>query len=323
MGSLSHGGRTGEHGNCRGAWPGTRRVSGHIPVLCAEVLAHIALHPGDAAVDCTFGGGGYTRAMLAAVLPEGRVLALDQDPEAIAHGRAMDWVRAAGEHCELVHANFVQVREVARMQGLAEVRAVVADLGFSSLQLDAPDRGFSFTHTGPLDMRFDPSSGGPSAADVVAATSPKELVRILRMYGEEPYAERIVDALVRERRVRPIRTTEALAELIRRTVRRQGRIDPATRTFQALRIAVNDELAVLTTAIPQMAELVAPGGSIAIVSFHSLEDRIVKRALQRLAASGWGTVCTRKPVRPSPRECQENPRSRSAKLRVMTRGISP
>lgn len=300
------------------ATDGTDARTCHTPVMLEEVLHSLALRPGDEAVDCTFGGGGYTSELLRTVAPNGRVLALDVDPDAVARGRAREWGKDAAR-LTIVHANFVDVRTVAIAQGFCAPRGIVADLGWSSLQLAAPNRGFSFSEESPLDMRFDPTSGAPTAADILATASEEELERIIRTYGEEPAARRIAAAVIAKRRQQPITTTGELIELIAGVMRWRGRIHPATRTFQALRIAVNDELRVLDRAIPEMLTLVAPRGRIAIVSFHSLEDRIVKRAFRAASAKGIAKIMTKKPLRPSTAEVERNPRSRSAKLRVIER----
>ncbi|MDO8425680.1 MAG: 16S rRNA (cytosine(1402)-N(4))-methyltransferase RsmH [bacterium] len=283
----------------------------HVPVLLTEVMAQLALRPGDDAIDCTFGAGGYSRAMLAAIAPDGKVLALDHDPA----------VRAASVDDRLlfVHGSFKDITAIAGTYGFHAPRAIVADLGFSSLQLGDSNRGFSFQHDGPLDMRFDPTSAHLTAAELLATLPTNELERIIREYGEERHARAIANAIGAQRKRHPLTTTGALADLIAQTLPRRGRIHPATRTFQALRIAVNDELGVLRSAIPQMLNLVVPGGCVAIVSFHSLEDRIVKQEFRAVVARGWGERITKKPIVPSAEELAANPRSRSAKLRVVQR----
>lgn len=284
----------------------------HEPVMLNEVLTHVALRPGDDVIDCTYGGGGYTAAMLAATAPDGRVLAIDRDQS----------VKAAEvtERLVLVHGSFGDIGVIAGRLGFRSPRAIVADLGLSSLQLADADRGFSFAGDGSLDMRFDAASDDPTAADIVAKHSGEDLERIIREYGEERHARAIAQAIVVARKEHPITTTGQLAAIIAERIPRRGsRIHPATRTFQALRIAVNDELGTLQWAIPQMLELVASGGRIAIVSFHSLEDRIVKRAFRDAEQRGWGTVVTKKPIVPTDEEIRSNPRSRSAKLRVIER----
>ncbi len=237
--------------------------------------------------------------------------------------------RVVIEHCSFVH-----LAEVARAQQFVPVDGVLFDLGLSSLQLADPSRGLAFTADGPLDMRFDPTGGGPTAADLVNGLGPEELAALLYCYGEEKQARRIVEAILA---ARPLHTTKELAAVIERTVgwgRRRGRIHPATRTFQALRIAVNDELAAIESALPQAVEILAPGGRLAVISFHSLEDRSVKEFMRRESRDcicpPGAPVCTcghratlrlltRKPVRPTAEEVAANPRSRSARLRVAER----
>jgi len=277
----------------------------HRPVLLEETLAALRPGPGKVIVDATFGGGGHTEALLA----EGaRVIALDKDPEAIARGRA----RFAGEpRLTLVEADFRELGRVLEELGVAEVDGVLADLGVSSYHLDDPKRGFSYRHEGPLDMRM--GSEGPSAAEVVNTLPERELARILREFGEEPAAARIARAIVR---ARPLSTTTELAEVVRRAVgyRRAGH--PARKTFQALRIYVNDELGALRALLAESARRIRSGGRLAVISFHSLEDREVKRFLRESPAF---EPLFKKPVVPRPEEVAENPRARSAKLRVGVR----
>jgi 16S rRNA (cytosine1402-N4)-methyltransferase len=231
----------------------------------------------------------------------------------------------------LVHSSFTCLAEIARARHFAPADGVLFDLGLSSLQLADPSRGFAFMTDGPLDMRFDPTQGGRTAAALVNRLSPEELARLLYRYGEERHARRIAEAIVA---ARPLHTTKELAATIERVVRRRGRIHPATRTFQALRIAVNEELAALEAVLPQAVEILAPGGRLAVVSFHSLEDRLVKRFLRRESSD---CICppevpicmcdhratlrlvTRKIVRPTADEIAANPRARSARMRVAQR----
>lgn len=287
--------------------------------MLQEVMEFLALRPGDDAIDCTFGGGGYTRAILEATAPNGRILAFDCDPNVITRGRSLPWVRAAGNRLKLVHENFRNLNTVARRHDMTHPRAIVADLGLSTDQLGQSHRGFSFLHDGPLDMRCDPTSGGATAADILARSDRRALEHILRTYGEERAAARIAEAIVVARRRQPIRTVQDLVGVIETVVRRHGHLHPATKTFQALRIVVNDELGTLRQAIPEMLERIAPGGRIAIVSFHSLEDRIVKQQFRAAAQQGIGRLCNKRPLQPSPDEVRRNPKSRSAKLRAIER----
>ena len=277
----------------------------HRPVLLAETLAALQPGPDKVFVDATFGGGGHTEALLA----EGaRVIALDKDPEAIARGRA----RFAKEpRLTLVKADFRELGRVLEGLGVERVDGILADLGVSSYHLDDPQRGFSYRHEGPLDMRM--GDEGPSAAEVVNTLSEGELARILRAFGEEPAAARIARAIVR---ARPITTTTELAEVVRQAVgyRRAGH--PARKTFQALRIYVNDELGALRALLLESARRIRSGGRLAVISFHSLEDREVKRFLRE---SPEFEPLFKKPVVPRPEEVVQNPRARSAKLRVGVR----
>jgi 16S rRNA (cytosine1402-N4)-methyltransferase len=274
------------------------------------------------------GGGGHAEAVLSACAPDGRLLGLDLDPDALAVARQR--LAPFGERATLRQGSFAQLAALAA--DFAPADGILFDLGLSSLQLADPSRGFSFSHPGPLDMRFDPAAGGPTAADLVNGLSVEELAQILYQYGEERQARRIAEAIVA---ARPLETTEQLAEVVAAAVGgRRGRIHPATRTFQALRIAVNDELSVLQVALPQAVDLLKPGGRLVVISFHSLEDRIVKRFLRQESKDcicppevpvcicnhrARLRVLTRKPVRPEPDEVARNPRARSARLRAAER----
>ncbi|OHB81695.1 MAG: 16S rRNA (cytosine(1402)-N(4))-methyltransferase [Planctomycetes bacterium RBG_16_64_12] len=286
----------------------------HVPVLLDQVIQWLDPRPGAVIVDGTLGGGGHTRALAERVGPAGRVIALDRDPEAVA---------AAGQNLlglpvESVHANFCDLTEVLRGLGVGTVDGVLLDLGVSSDQLADHTRGFSFAAEGSLDLRFDQGRGEP-ASRLVNRLSAEHLAELIHRYGEERYSRRIARAVVDRRRKKPIETAVELAELVRQNVPRSPagrRIDPATRTFQALRIAVNDEMKSLEIALRRMPDCIRPQGRFAVISFHSLEDRRVKEAFrddQRY------DVLTRKPVRPSPEEVARNPRASSAKLRVAGR----
>lgn len=302
----------------------------HQSVLSREVLDGLAPRPGGRYVDGTVGAGGHSAAILAASSPDGRLLGLDQDPAAL--GIAAARLAVFGERVTLVRANFRTLGAVAREHGFEAVDGILLDLGYSSLQMEDPARGFSFTAEAPLDMRLDPSAP-TSAADLVNRLSERELADLIFEYGEERQSRRIARAIVAER---PIRTARELGDLIARVVpRRRGeRIHPATRTFQALRIAVNDELGALEEALPQAVTLLRPGGRLAVISFHSLEDRIVKNFFRQEATDclcpphilfcecghqATLRVITRKPVTPTEEEIQANPRARSARLRVAER----
>jgi 16S rRNA (cytosine1402-N4)-methyltransferase len=305
----------------------------HVPVLLTEVLEALRVRDGGSYVDATFGAGGYSRALLSFGKTT-RVLALDRDPEAVREGQAL--VERAAGRLTLVQARFAEIARIAHDLGFDSVDGVVFDIGVSSMQIDRPERGFSFRHDGPLDMRM--SREGPTAADLVAASSAQSLADMLRFFGEEKYAGRVARAIVAAREEAPIRTTRELRRIIASAVppARDG-IDPATRTFQALRIAVNEELDELVRGLIGATSQLAPGGRLAVVAFHSLEDRIVKRFLQ--GRTGLERNVSRHlptqsrsppafapiggPVTPGVAELARNPRARSARLRWGERGRSP
>lgn len=296
--------------NCYMSRPVSSR---HVPVLSREIATWLAPQPGETWVDATTGGGGHSRLLAEHVGPAGRVLALDRDELMLAAAAS----RLAGLPVTFVHASFDQIDTVLANQGLAQVDGVLADLGVCSDQLDDPARGLSFQQEGPLDMRLDPTYG-ETAAQLLARLNERNLADLIFRYGEERYSRRIARRIVETRRTAPLRTTRELAELVRRCVpRERGRhLDPATRTFQALRIAVNDELSALETLLAKLPSCIRSGGRAGLISFHSLEDRLVKRAFQDRET--WD-VRTRKPVIASDEECATNPRARSAKLRVAVR----
>lgn len=301
----------------------------HVPVLLDEVIQGLAVGPGGRYIDGTLGGGGHTAAILEHSAPDGRVLGLDADPAAIR--RVQERLQAAIQAGRLVvvRSPFERLGEVARAHGFHPVDGVLLDLGLSSFQLGAAERGFAFSEEGPLDMRFDPAQE-ISAADIVNRWSEKELADLIYRYGEERRSRRIAQAIVAHR---PLHTTQELARVIEQAVggRRGERIHPATRTFQALRIAVNDELGQLERVLPQILDLLKPGGRVAVISFHSLEDRIVKQWMRREAQAyipdpthptGGRSrtpglrLLTRRPITAGDEEIARNPRSRSAKLRL-------
>ncbi len=285
----------------------------HISVLAVEILAHLDPQSGQTLIDATVGIGGHTRLFAERVQPNGLVIGLDQDPTMLEVAR----VNLEGLPVCLVHANFEDCLDVLQKLQKGPVDAILADLGFCSDQLANPLRGFSFQHDGPLDMRLDPTSGEPASA-LVRRLQEKDLADIIYQYGEERFSRRIAKVIVETRKATPIETTGQLADLVRRCVPRSkgSHIDPATRTFQALRIAVNDELGALERLLIALPSCLKPGGLAAIISFHSLEDRMVKRAFRDGAA--WEVV-TRKPVIAGDDETATNPRARSAKLRVARR----
>jgi 16S rRNA (cytosine1402-N4)-methyltransferase len=297
----------------------------HVPVLLGEVLAGLAPRPGAALIDGTVGAGGHSAAWLDAA-PGGRVLGFDRDPAAIEQARSA--LACYGERVVLIRASYASMGSLAPAQGFDATDAVLLDLGYSSAQIDDPARGFSFRHDAPLDMRYDPAQP-ITAADLVNGLDEAALADVIFRYGEDRHARRIARAI---RAARPVESTLALAEIVRRAVPRSNeRIDPATRTFQALRIAVNDELGELERALPQAVALLRPGGRLAVISFHSLEDRIVKQHMRREAQDCLcpprQPVCTcghtailrpvtGKPIVAGSAEVAHNPRARSAKLRV-------
>ncbi len=268
--------------------------------------------------DGTLGGGGHAEALLAASAPDGVLLGVDRDAEALAV--AARRLRPFGDRARLVHGDYRELPALAHAAVLGPFDGILLDLGLSSLQLDDPARGFSFGQEGPLDMRMDRAGGAPTAGDLLRRLPQRELEAILREYGEERWARRIARALVAARARQPIATTTELAHLVARAIPRRAwppRIHPATRTFQALRIAVNRELEGLEEGVEAAASLLAPGGRLAVISFHSLEDRAVKTTFRRLAAARGMGILTRKPVTPATTEVAANPRARSAKLRVI------
>jgi 16S rRNA (cytosine1402-N4)-methyltransferase len=304
----------------------------HVPVLGSEAVALLGPRAGGTYVDATFGAGGYSRAILA--VSGTRVIGIDRDRTAIAGG--FDLVDRADGRLTLVEDRFSNLAEICAAEGVSAVDGVVMDVGVSSMQLDEAARGFSFRLDGPLDMRME--QAGPTAADVVAQASEAELADIIYLFGEERRARAVARAIVAARKDAPITTTRALADIVARVVRtKPGDIHPATRTFQGLRIFVNDELDELQTALEAAERILKPGGRLAVVSFHSLEDRIVKNFLVERSRTGGGSrhlpevklaapsfrLLTKRPVTPSQAEAAANPRARSAKLRAAERTDAP
>ena len=310
----------------------TATAAAHLPVLLDEAVAALAPRDGGIYVDGTFGAGGYSRALLAAA--HCRVIAIDRDPAAVARGD-----RLAGEYSgrlTVIEGRFGDLAALLAGLGITSVTGVVLDLGVSSPQLDDPGRGFSFRADGPLDMRM--GRDGASAAELVNGLPESALAHLIYIYGEERFARRVARAIVAQRRKAPLTRTSELAQLVRAVVPTSGGIDPATRTFQALRMEVNDELGELDRALRASERLLMPGGRLAIVSFHSLEDRRVKDFLRlRSTAAPRGSrhrpaaprpapsfeLLTRKPVVPGAAELQRNPRARSARLRGAERVAAP
>jgi 16S rRNA (cytosine1402-N4)-methyltransferase len=289
----------------------------HEPVLVSEVMSVLAPERGGLFVDCTTGLGGHS----AILLERGasRLVGLDRDQDALRI--AAERLAPFGDRVELVHSDYREIAPVLQSRGITGVDGMLADLGVSSMQLDADGRGFSFRRDEPLDMRMDRSQG-PTVADLIADVDETELANVIFQYGEERHSRRVARAIVHTRATTPITTTGALADVVRRAVPHRGyqRIDPATRTFQALRIWVNRELDGLDAFLESAVRLLNTGARLAIITFHSLEDRIVKHTFRGIAAAGdaW-RVLTRKPISPADEEVARNPRARSAKLRAIER----
>jgi 16S rRNA (cytosine1402-N4)-methyltransferase len=289
----------------------------HVPVMTAEVLQHLRPERGGVFIDCTVGLGGHARALLEAGAT--RLIGLDRDRHALAG--AGETLSAWRDRIDLVHSDYRALDEVLDARDIAVVDGALADLGVSSMQFDAPGRGFSFQRDEPLDMRMD-QSAGDTAADLVARSSERELADAIFQYGEERFSRRIARAIVDARRETPVATTGRLASIVRRAIPRRGfaRIDPATRTFQALRIWVNRELEGLDRFLEAAVRRLRAGARLVVITFHSLEDRIVKHTLRALESGDAGVrVLTRKPIVPSDEEITRNPRARSAKLRAAER----
>jgi 16S rRNA (cytosine1402-N4)-methyltransferase len=288
----------------------------HIAVMTREVIDALRPKPGGRYIDGTLGAGTHTASLLEASVPDGRVLSLDVDPAALARGR--ERFSSAGDRWVGADVNFRHLARIAEENGFSPCDGILLDLGVSSDELSDASKGLSFQKEGPLDMRLGPNANddGLTAGDIVNSWTRDEIERVIREYGEERYSGKIADGIVRARKAARLVGTLDLASVIRSSVPRtyeRGRIHPATRTFQALRIAVNDELNSLRDAIAAAADTLAPGGRIAIISFHSLEDRIVKQAFK---GSEILTPVTKRPLVPTDEEVEKNPRSRSAKLRV-------
>jgi 16S rRNA (cytosine1402-N4)-methyltransferase len=290
-------------------------MSAHVPVMTDEVVA--ALHPvhGGVFVDCTVGLGGHARALLAAGAT--RLVGIDRDPAALALAASAlgEW----GGRVELVHGDYRDAPRLLDERGIGEIDGAVADLGVSSLQLDGEGRGFSFQRDEALDMRMD-TSQGPTAAELIGDADERDLADVIYRYGEERRSRAVARAIVAARRETPIRTTAQLASIVRRVVGRRGRIDPATRTFQAIRIWVNGELDGLDLFLRALCARLRPGARFAVVTFHSLEDRPVKHTFRALAGEGGAfRLVTKKSLVPGDGEIRSNPRARSARLRAIER----
>ena len=301
----------------------------HVPVMVQAVIDYLVTGDGGIYLDCTVGAGGHAKEILKATPPDSRLIGIDVDKQALA--LASKNLSPYGDRVSLAHGNFANLSQILSQHGVSEVDGILMDVGVSSLQLDAPDRGFSFMRRGPLDMRMDQTAGQPVSRDLNGMNA-SELAEIIRKYGEERWAKRIAAGIVEARKESPIRTTEQLAEIVKKAVPRSSeRIHPATRTFQSFRIYKNDEITNLKVGLEQAVSALKSGGRICVISFHSLEDREVKhtfRALERgciCPPRAPACVCgrnpvikilTKRPVTPQAEEVESNPRSRSAKLRA-------
>ena len=285
----------------------------HVPVLPNEVIEGLNPQPGDTVVDGTLGGGGHSRELLNRIGPTGQLIGFDRDPQAIESTRS----RIQDENAVFIVSNYSSIPEYLDQLGIESVQSILLDLGLSSDQLADRERGFSFQSDGPLDLRFNPLAGEP-ASRIVNRLSEKHLADLIYKFGEEKLSRRIARKIVKIRHAEKIETSSQLARIVRSCVPRSRNqsIDPATRTFQALRIAVNEELKWLNVAMDRLPKLLSPGGRMAVISFHSLEDRIVKHAF---AENPSLEILTRKPIQASEAELAENPRSLSSKLRVALR----
>lgn len=288
----------------------------HAPVMLEEVLKHLGCFDENVYVDGTLGGGGHAKAILEKILPRGRLVGIDCDKDGILASEGS--LKNFRENLIIVKNNFRNIRKIWEELQLPLVNGILLDLGVSSYQLKEGERGFSFNQDYPLDMRLDRDQG-ITAEYLVNHLSYDELAKIIFEYGEERFSRRIAKAIIFERSKRPIKTTGELAEIVKTAVAGRGRIHPATRTFQALRIAVNDELKALEEGLSGALEILAVKGRIVVLSYHSLEDRIVKNVFRNKAKEGGFVLITKKPMVPSFKETRENPSSRSAKMRVIER----
>lgn len=285
----------------------------HAPVLLDETIAALGLEEGDFVIDGTLGGGGHTKEILERIGMSGRLLGVDLDESALSRARAE---LRNPSNAIFVHGSYTELPNILVHEKLPKANALLLDLGFSSNQLAESGRGFSFQRDEVLDMRYDTRSG-ETAADIIARSSVGELARIFREYGEERHAEKFAQKIVEAKRRSPIRTSGTLAKIIEDAAGGRGRIHPATKVFMTLRIAVNHELENVRAVIALLRTVVASGGRVAVITFHSVEDRVVKEAFKALAKAGEVTILTKHVVKPSRAEIVGNPRSRSAKLRVI------
>jgi len=294
-------------------------TSWHRAALLQEAVTLLAPAPGMTIVDCTIGSGGHSLAILPRLLPDGQLIAIDCDAQALALARQR--LTEFHPRVQFIHDNFRHLPEILKRLGVSAVHGILADLGLSSFHVDQAERGFSFLKEGPLDMRMDQRLA-TTAASLIQRLSERELAELIQTYGEERWARRIARRIVDARTRQPIRTTTQLARLVVEAIpakTHHQRIHPATRTFLALRLAVNEELACLEGLLKALPDVLMPGGRAVIIAFHSLEDRLVKRAFQHGAKAGVFRMLTKKPIRPGAPEVAENPRARSARLRAVER----
>ena len=287
----------------------------HIPVLEKEVLEYLDPKPNENFIDCTLGNGGHSLAILEKISPNGKVLGIDSDSEQIKRIRNQELEKKLILVCD----NFVNLKEIVEKYKFKPVQGILFDLGMSSWHLEESGRGFSFLRNESLDMRYNPESRTLTAEEIINSCPEQEIDKILKEYGEEKFSKKIAEEIVNSRKLKPIKTTFQLVEIIKKAVPNRyqhKKINPATRTFQALRIAVNNELANLEKALPAALEILTSEGKLAVISFHSLEDRIAKNFFKNQAGKGLIKILTKKPIRPLEKEIKINPRSRSAKLRV-------
>lgn len=297
------------------------KVEYHIPVMLNESINYLNLSPGKIIVDATVGTGGHSLAILKKITPGGRLIGIDRDQDSLAVAR--ERLKDYRDNCDILHGNFADISRILKDLNIAGVDGILFDLGISSFQLNDPQRGFSFQNEGPLDMRMD-RTGYISAYDLLNNLNEHEISSVLRNFGEERWHNRIAHVLVEARQRHPITTTSELAQVVLRSIpsryrRLRHRIHPATRTFQAVRIAVNRELETLQSALNCALEALKKEARICVISFHSLEDRVVKWSFKKSAQDGLVEIITPKPLTPTQPETESNPRSRSSKLRVAQR----
>lgn len=293
----------------------------HLPVLLQEVIQGLSIKEGDSVIDATLNGGGHAREIIKRIMPSGMFLGIDWDKgivEQTEQSLRKEFNAYPQDRMKFSWSNYADVKHICAREKISSADILLADLGFSSEQIDDPQRGLSFMHEGPLDMRYDRQSENPSAAQVVNSFSQEALGDIISVYGEEPHARKIARMLVKERKKERIYTTRHLTEIIEQTVprRRWHCIHPATRTFQALRIYVNHEFDNVRALLQAVPQILISGGRIGIISFHSLEDRIVKQTFRKWEEEGIARIITKKPIIPTDEEIEKNPRSRSAKFRI-------